>query len=481
MVREYMPKPILVALRRPLLSAPPQPMHKLYSLLPTTLAALLLAACTAEPPEPEPLTIPRGPRPVILLDIDTLRADHLGCYGYPRDTSPNIDALCEESAMFEWAFAPAPNTLPSQSTLFTSLHPFQHGAFEQKDRLPQEVTTLAEVLLEAGYTTQGFADGGFMGRSFGMDQGFQNLDSARGGLERSGDLIHQWVRDHAEEDFLLLVHTYDVHAPYDPPEPYDTMFLEGLEPPTPGFEPNVKALQRIRLSQYSEERIYLPPNDLAFTIARYDGGIRYVDDWIGGFLDLLKELGIYDRALIVFFSDHGDEFQEHGSVGHEKLYSTITRIPLMFRFPGGLGAGRIDDIAAAVDLAPTIIDTLGLPVPEVMQGKSLLPLVEGRAEPRGTRLAYGESLYFGRRRFIAYEDHRLLHTESNDSVELYRFREDPHELQDVSVEDPEWAERLRTALTGLRQHVEHEALNVRESNELSPEMEAQLEALGYIQ
>lgn len=446
------------------------------------LTCALIFACS-EPSELARESLPDSPHPLIILDIDTLRADHLGCYGYGsttgRDTSPNIDALCEESFVFEWAFGPAPNTMPSQTTLLTSLHPGLHGVFEQEDRVPEEAVTLAEVMSDAGLRTAAFADGGFLSKMFGFAQGFDLFDSSRGGLARSGPKIIDWVREYAAEDFLLFVHTYDVHAPYDPPEPYGSMFMEGLEPPTPGYEPTIEALLEVRKSIFSDNPRPLPPNDLAFTIARYDGGIRYVDDWIGQFLDLLRELELLDRATLVLVSDHGDEFQEHGSVGHEKLYSPVTRIPLIIRPPGGVKAQRFSQIVAAVDLMPTLLDLQGLAPPPMAQGRSLVPLMEGG--DAGLPIAFGESNYFGKRRFIAFEDFRLLYTEHTGETELYRFREDPHELEDVGALEPEWRERLKSGLLGFRQELETSTLASEEKVELTEEMEEQLRALGYIQ
>ena len=438
--------------------------------------ALGMGGCTESVEEPE---IPQAPHPLIILDIDTLRADHLGCYGYPRETSPNIDRLCEESVVFEWAFGPAPNTMPSQTTLLTSLHPGLHGAFSEKDRVPEAATTLAEVVQAAGLPTAAFADGGFMSKMFGFDQGFDLFDSRRGGLERTGDKIFDWVRKNSQENFLLLVHTYDVHAPYDPPEPYRSLFLDPQNPPTPGFEPTTEKLLEIRTSHFTPEPKPLSPNDLAYTVALYDGGIRYVDDWVGRFLDLLEEVQLLDRATLVVLSDHGDEFQEHGSVGHEKLYSTITRIPLIIRLPGGTVVERIPDVVGAVDVMPTLLDLLGLETPAQAQGRSLVPRIRG--EKQGLHFAFGESEYFGRRRFIAFEDHRLLYTEKTDQVELFHFREDPHELEDLAAQDPAKAQRLKEGLLGFRKELEGRSLASGETTALTPEMEEQLRALGYIQ
>jgi arylsulfatase A-like enzyme len=442
----------------------------------TLLAALFFACSTPSETDFEPM--PDEPHPIIIIDIDTLRADHLGCYGYERDTSPKIDALCEESAVFEWAFGAAPNTLPSQATLLTSLHPGRHGMFEPTDRLPEEATTLAEVMAEAGFTTAAFADGGPLSSMFGFDQGFQLFDSKRGGLERSGPKIFEWVREHAEENFLLFIHTYDVHSPYAPPEPYRSMFIDDLESPTPGFEPTTARLTEVRDSIFTDDPRPLSPSDLAYSVALYDGGIRYVDTWIGQFLEVIGELGLLDRATLVIVSDHGDEFQEHGSVGHAKLYSTVTHIPLIIRPPGGIKAQRVPEIVAGVDFMPTLLDLLGIAPPAEAQGRSLVPILEGKNA--GLSIAFGESNYFGRRRFVAFEDFRLLYSEQHGERELYRFKEDPHEVQDLSATQEEWVARLHKGAVGFRQELEASSLASDGKVELTTEMEQQLRALGYI-
>lgn len=454
--------------------------HKKQTIAGGFLLGVAMLICGCRDSVDSSTKIPSAPHPIIILDIDTLRADHLSCYGYERDTSPNIDALSRESVLFEWAFGPAPNTLPSQTTILSSLHPTVHGAFSEEDRVPEEVTTLAEVLNDAGFRTAAFTDGGFMSKMFGLSQGFELYDGRRGGLERTGDKILQWVRQHAQENFLLLVHTYDVHAPYDPPEPFKSRYTDGLEAPTPGFEPTIEKLLEVRKSHFTPNPTPLPPNDLAFSVARYDGGIRYVDNWIGIFVDELKTLGLLDRATLVVLSDHGEEFQEHGSVGHEKIYSTVTHIPMIFRFPGGNVRQRIDKVVSAVDVMPTLLDVAGVAPPPSVQGRSLVPLMQGTAQ--GPYLAFGESNYFGKRRFIAFGDHRLLYTEKKSRSELYHFRRDPHELDNLVEQDAATATRLRDALLSWRQKIEASSPEkAAETNELDPEIRQQLKALGYIE
>ncbi len=423
---------------------------------------------------------PRGPHPIIIVDVDTLAAKHLGAYGYPRDTSPNIDAFATEAIRFEWAFSQAPNTPPSQTSILTGLYPSSHGMVQDEDRVPREVTTLAEAFSALGFVTAAFVDGGYMAPAFGLDQGFDTYLSFKNqGLEKIGPEASRWVEDHAGENFLLLIHTYDVHWPYQPPEPYRSTFTAGLEPPTPGFEPDQR-LETLRKNK--PER--LAARDLAFARARYDGGIRYVDAWFGDFIARLRELSLLERATIVLLSDHGEEFQEHGSVGHDRLYATVTHIPLLIRLPGGTGARGVSQVVESIDLMPTLLELAGASSPPELQGQSLLPLLRGESDR--AQVAISESPFFGRRRAIAAGNYRLLLTERTDRAELYHFRADPGEQINLAGSRPRQAEALRQGLENWRNligrwQIPSGATDRRTGSELDAETRSQLKALGYLE
>jgi arylsulfatase A-like enzyme len=430
----------------------------------------LLAAAAAGCGE----AVPHEPHPIILVDIDTLGAKHLGTYGYGRATSPHIDAFAQEAIRFERAYAQAPNTPPSQTSILTGLYPSTHGMIEDDDRVPQEATTLAEALRARGFRTAAFVDGGYMGAAFGHDQGFELYeDFSHTGLSAVGPAAMAWIDEHADETFFVLIHTYDVHWPYDPPEPHRSAFLAGLDPPTPGFEPTGEVLEALRRARGA-----LPPNDLEYARALYDGGIRYVDAWFGGFLAHLRARGLLDRATVVVVSDHGEEFQEHGTVGHDRLYSTVTRIPLLIRLPGGAAATTVEEIVEAIDLMPTLLDLTGTPRPGGVQGRSLLPLLRGAAS--WTPVAIGESPFFGARRAIAAGGYRLFLTVATGEVELYRTGDDPDELHDVAAEHGPVVDRLRQGLDGWQRMVESAAVRERAAGELDPHTLESLRSLGYI-
>ena len=403
------------------------------------VAATLIGCAPAAP-------LPSTPHPINIVDVDTLRADHLGCYGYDRDTSPNIDAFATQSLLFERTFSQAPNTPPSQASILSGLYPSTHGMVYDEDRISGEVVMLAEALSARGFRTAGFHDGGYLREVFGFGQGFELYDDNKGGgLEVIGPKAIDWLNEHADEDFLLFIHTYDTHTPYAPKPPYDSMFMEGVPDPTPGFEPTTDRMEQIRLSKYTDTLLTLPDNDLAYAMALYDGEIRAVDTWFGEFWRVVRELGLDRRATVVFISDHGEEFQEHGSVLHEKLYATVTHIPFMIRLPGGRLARRIPEIVESVDLMPTLLELTGTPIPSAVQGASLLQLMLGQVSDLD-HVAFSESPFFGHRRAVAFGDHHLLYTKKNNQTELYNLRTDPREEQDRSQKDRAKFVELSSAL-----------------------------------
>lgn len=438
------------------------------------LLALGLGSACSAPPATDPML----PAPVVIFDIDTLRADHLGCYGYERPTSPRIDALASESFRFQWAFSQAHSTGPSQSSIFTGLYPSTHSLVYNGARLPNSITTLAEVFSDAGYRTAAFVDGGFMRPEFGLDQGFQHYETYDWkGLDTIGPRVIDWLRGHAEEDFFLLIHTYDVHADYTAPEPFRSLFTEGITP-TPGFEPTVKQLEVIRRSQATDKRLQLAPTDLAYAEARYDGGIRFADYWVGRILDELQALGLDRRATIVLLSDHGEAFQEQGSVEHDRLYAPVTRIPLMIRPPGGTQGKVIESVVQAMDIMPTLLEGAGLEVPSNLQGRSLLPFLRG--ETIREMPAFSESPYFGHRRGIVWGDHHLIGALENDRVELFDFRRDPLELQEISTEKPQVVSELYDLAKRWQDSLDHRGGPETEVPSLDEETVKSLQALGYL-
>nr|XP_061805996.1 N-acetylglucosamine-6-O-sulfatase-like [Nerophis lumbriciformis] len=441
----------------------------------------LLWACQGGPSE-RTFTRP----PVILIDVDTLRADHLGCYGYERDTSPNIDRLAEQSVRFEWTFSQGPNTPPSQASILSALYPTAHGRIGNNQPLPPEVTTMAEVLSAAGYDTAAFVDGGLMAAGFGLEQGFGIYDDEAGHLKKIAPKVRDWLGQRAsEQPFFLLVHTYDVHSPYElSPEPHRSRYLEGLELPSKHFQRNMSGVMKETWdARFEPDPPQLNPVEMDWVKALYDGGIRHVDSWVGELEAELRRLGLWDPSMVVFISDHGDELGEHQDLFHERLYSPVTRIPMMIKFPTAKGAptprrGVVSAVAESIDMMPTVLEALGLEVPDGIHGESLLPVIDGVS--RGREVAISESPFRGRRIALATGDFRLLYTALGDSTELYDYRRDPHELNDVAVDFPEVEKRLKEGVLRWQDHIEQYRRESTEIENLKAETIEQLRALGYL-
>lgn len=446
------------------------------------LAALALASSACSPPAPP--TPPAAVRAVIVVDVDTLRADRLSCYGNPRPTSPNLDAFAASGTRFEWAFAQAPYTLPSQVSIVTGLYPQSHGVVRETDRMSAAADTLAERFRAAGWRTGAFVDGGYVSGHFGFDQGFETfVDHDRGGLARSERAISDWLGEHAREKLLLFVHTYDPHTPYAPPEPYRARFTAGVAPPTPGFEPTSEALEAIRASQWLPPLRRLEPRDLDYARALYDGEVAFVDAWFGRLTARLEELGLADGAVVTLVSDHGEEFQEHGSLLHEKLYTTVTRIPWLLRAPGGARGRVVAETVESVDLVPTLLELAGLPAAADVDGRSLAGVVRG-GPPPAARSGLGLSPFWGEQRMVVDERHHLLLTVGSARAELFRYREDPDERHDLAAADPATVERLardyRGRVAELAARAPARPAVVAPPAGLPAETEAALRALGYL-
>ncbi len=356
---------------------------------PLSLACALLAVIVAGCGEGGDFQRPTGgPHTVVLVSLDTLRPDRLGVYGNGPEVSPNLDALAAESVVFEQALAPAPWTLPSHMSMLTGLDPVAHGVRNAGYALSRHVDTLAEVLQRAGFDTGAFTDGGFVSAEFGFDAGFDVYEDERvnegiNGFRRSLPNAIEWLADaDSDDDVFLFLHTFDAHAPYDSPDPE---ILEHFRArPTPDGPDDHFLYQ----AQYMDQQVKMGVTGygrMSALLNDYDAGVHQADVGLGQVLAKLRELGRYENALIVVTSDHGESFFDHGlHVGHG-LGTTNDElaIPMIVRFPGGQRGGeRRDDLVDLIDVAPTVLDVVGLERPEAMQGDSMLALLEGARQQR---------------------------------------------------------------------------------------------------
>lgn len=354
------------------------------------------------------------PRTVILISLDTLRQDHLGCYGYPRETSPNLDRFAaDEAVLFNAAYVQAPYTLTSHMSMLTGLYPEAHGVLESMiptpegrgvpARLPDDVATLSECLKNGGFFTSAFTDGGLMNRKHGHDQGFDEYrderkpSHAENGFRKFHEPLHAWIDAHVEEDFFLFIHTFDTHAPYDPPEPYRSLF-EGHDP---ARELPESSLAYAAMLGVHHTQDLFQFDGLPEIVDRYDGSIAFVDHEVGELFDLLKRLDRWTDALIVVTSDHGEQFMENDlMIGHGVcMTNEVMLVPLLMKLPGSKHAGkRVEHVVESVDIMPTVLEALGLPVPQQVQGQNLLAGLDGRGWAKDH--AYGTSPHTGGNHFL---------------------------------------------------------------------------------
>ncbi|HEV2424968.1 MAG TPA: sulfatase-like hydrolase/transferase [Terriglobia bacterium] len=420
------------------------------------------------------------PVPVILISIDTLRADHLSCYGYRNLKTPAIDELAAKGTLFSQASSQIPVTLPSHLSLFTSTYPFANGIEENGERVPPGLTTLASVLESHGYATAAFIGGYFLAREFGLDQGFGLYDSpfsghmegsgAAAALKRpAGEVLadaRQWLGSHSSPSaapFFVFIHLFDLHHPYTEPESF---------------------------------RAQHPASE-------YDAELAYTDSRLGEFWQFLKDRGLFSRSLIVLTADHGESLGDHGESTHGYfIYQSTLRVPLIIHWPvQGSGAdqgtgvrdqgpgsvpvppvrrSRVDEPAGLIDVVPTILQFLDLAQPPSFQGKSLLDLLAPGASP-APREVYSESLYahdkFGWAplRSLRAGDFKYIDA---PEPELYSLASDPGEQHNLISDHAAVARALRTRLLDLRKRFAGEGVPA--PAEISPEALANLHALGYL-
>ncbi len=353
------------------------------------LAGLLAGAqaCAAPgPEEPEAASAPRPTRGYILISLDTLSAAHLGIYGAERPTSPFFDSLAGRGTLFENAFVQYPSTLVSHMSIFTGLYPQQHGVYPPSYRLSPAIATLPEQFSQAGFRTAGHTEGGYVGRGYGFARGFDEFTDPR--VESTTDIERTFEKGldflrrlGAEDRFFLFLHTYSIHDPYEPPEPFASLFWPG-EPPGP--------LTKLPIGRVNEGLLTVDQPTVDYFEALYDGGIRYADDVLAGFFAELEGLGLDGETTVVVTSDHGEEFMEHGRVGHTQLYPESLHVPLLVLHPDLPAGRRVAEVVESIDIAPTLLDLAGVRPLEAATGSSLVPLLRGQRRPRTT--AYAEVL-----------------------------------------------------------------------------------------
>ena len=438
-------------------------------------ALLSLGACaTAPPPTAQTALIEEGQRPerVVLITIDTLRADYVGSYGSESSRTPTLDRLAADGTRFATTISPTPMTMPSHTSLMTGLDPTLHGVHSNaKFRLKDGIPTLAEQFQAHGFATAAFISSVVLDRRYGLARGFDvyddrmgfrhNIQGTTGGYaERTADQVVnatlQWLES-APSRFFLWIHFYDPHGDYDPPK---------------GFRPKHQSTtarpEEVGVLEYAKQAF--PP--------LYAAEIYFADTELGRFLRVLNRSFSDDRTLLVVTSDHGESLGEHGELTHTlSVYDATQKVPLLMKGPGVPSGRVVDAQVRLVDVAPTILSLSGLPAIERTTGEDLGPWMRGEredgleayVETLETNLAYGWSPVLG----LRTGEYKYLRTVR---PELYDLETDPHELNDLAASQPA---KLKALDAALEAHLA-EALPVVPNAVAPPEEIALLESLGYV-
>jgi len=453
---------------------------------------------------------------ILLITIDTLRADHLSSYGYFRQTSPVLDALAAAGVRFEVPIVQWPKTGPSFASMFTSSYPKDNGIVRKiGTRLPDQFLMLAELLRRQGYATRAVVANGAVASEFNFHQGFDTyveswkLTPPTEGVDPTGAaMINQLVEAVMEnqqpaEPFFLWVHYLDPHFPYAAPEPWTDKFVDDRFS-DPAEKVDIKLDRpRQQMTGIGREQILAGRDDLAFYVARYDSEISYVDAQVGTLLEFLRQRGLMEDTLTVITSDHGESLGEHEYYfDHGRFsYQTCLRVPLIFHQPGALDPRVDTSPVELLQLAPTLLEASGIELEEGlwMQGQSLWPRLQGDATVASQRYAFSEAGYAvkplwqravtdGRYKLIYAQDwgeQRWIAGKGNPFA-LFDLETDPGETNNLVGRNHEAERRLVTVLHKLWTAPPFEVLvqegaAMQEHEEMDEDTRRQLRALGYIQ
>ncbi len=435
---------------------------------------------------------------VLLISIDTLRPDHLGAYGYERDTSPNIDGVARRGSIFLNAISTTSWTLPAHVSLLTGMDIATHGVANDGISIHPDIPLLAESLQAAGWRTAAFCSSPYLNPAFGFGRGFDlyhNTDLEKSDFEdtvfledryqwnevhaditspRIEELTVDWLDKNKGEKFFLFLHLWDPHFDFIPPPPYDTLF-------DPDYQGEVSPLHFMFNEAINPN---MDPRDLEHIIALYDGEIAFTDHYLGLIFRRLKELDLWEDTLVIITGDHGEEFFEHGLKGHrESLYDETVKIPLIIKLPGGAGQDRkIAQQVSIIDIAVTILDYLGIEPPPPMQGVSLLPLIRGEDLPddRGAFLELDYIL-----KAFRTNGFKLLFNVDHLQTTILDLKKDKKEThQHLVTSEEEWSEANRRFYSRMEEDRrladEYRDGKTGADVHLSPEQIQKLKSLGYI-
>ena len=431
------------------------------------------------------------PANIVLIVIDTLRADHLGCYGYFRDTSPNIDAFAEQAIFFEQAITPIAVTLPSHTSLFTGLYPLEHGIqanigddgppFRSKPRL----RSIVEIAQSNDYATAAFVSAAPLKRVCGLDIGFDTYVQPKTAQEDAGpttDAALAWLDRRGHERFFLFVHYFDPHVPYAPTPPYHSMFTTDSQLRAFIAEREIPDVVRPGLCRGRVPTVTHVATNL------YDGEIRYCDEHVGRLLDSLRQRGLWENSVIIVTSDHGEGLNQHDWPQHGRTWNEQVHVPLMIRFPKARGdlPKRFTPLVSLIDVFPTVLGQLKPSWADefLSQARGVDVLASGfqerpvLAERSGRDCGeFGGSLY-------ALTSPQWRYHYTPDQPELLFDRQlDPHELHNVASESAAQTEQMRRQTLKLVTELKVRGDSLRSGDveplQLDPQLRREMEALGY--
>ena len=460
---------------------------------------------------------PVRPRGVIFIHADTLRHDHLDVYGYARETAPVLRKMAADGALVRRTAVQATWTKVSTPSMMTSLYPLSHGVQDFSDRLPAAAETLAEQYRAAGFATVGYSSVLFTGQFTNLHQGFEEFHeggsvddgpsskTAREYVSRLAD----WLESHREVPFFAYLHIFDPHDPFEPREPYATRWADAAQ-----RDAHLEDVERVQ--SFIDDpllRIFRLPDRgaldrtgldteafYAYEQDWYDGAIRGMDAELGRLMERLQELGLEDDTMVVFTSDHGEEFLEHGRPIHgQSVYAELTHVPLIVRWPAGIPPGLdIQEQVQSIDLMPTLLDASGLPHPDGLQGRSLLPLLQAGADPDAVwepRPAFSQKAItaggatptpFDTESYSVIDgDWLLIHNsvrkDGTPEYELYDVVNDPLSAVNVAEQHGDVVERLGREIERWRRVAEAARLpEDSEASGLSRQELERLRSLGYV-
>ena len=428
---------------------------------------------------------------IILVGIDTCRQDHMSCFGYELDTTPNLKTLAQDCILFTNTISQSPWTLPSFASIFTSTYPSVHRARgkAEGDKFYPIIGSLnsgVEILSSSGFKTKAYINGPYLAPAFGLSKGFDDYDYAHGSnakIRRSDETVNralEWIKENSEEQFFLFLHFFDPHLNYDPPRRslQRLMKLAGFE-----YSGTLKS-PFSQLKEVRNNELLLSEEDWKFIQLLYDAEISAVDESCGKLFRFLKANGLYDKSILVVLSDHGEEFLDHGGFEHgHTLYDELINIPLMIKMPSSIRAGEIISYQVRlIDIMPTLLEILDMDIPESFQGESLLRLIKkGRANEIWP--AFSEETHWGDELKAVREScYKFITNDSLDAFQLYNLCSDPGEKNDLANMEKEKAREMRKRIIRwMRSNLGRvRKMRGEQSVDLDKKTRENLRSLGYI-